>query len=135
MKGGVALYEEQFSDQLKTFYSGVSGYLYCISKSSEFQSAENSEGIFFSTNDVAVDHVDYIPDVYEALLEYEASGKFSVRRYDEQSKDRQNELTDMITSLIIKTDFYKDNEDKAGFIKRYFTEAWEKAVDKKRKTK
>ena len=31
-KNDIAHYEEQFPDQLKTFYQGVSGYLYCISE-------------------------------------------------------------------------------------------------------
>jgi len=128
IKNGVAYYEEQFPDQLKTFYKGVSGYLYCISKNSDIQSVENRECLYYSLENTVVAKVDYILDVYEELLKYEASGKLKVLRYNEQSEKRQDELIDLIATGIVKSDFFKDDEAKAQFMKKHFVKAWEKAI-------
>jgi hypothetical protein len=37
LKDGIAYYEEQFPEQLKTLYQGVCGYLYHIAMTSNFQ--------------------------------------------------------------------------------------------------
>ena len=42
MRDGVAWYEEQFPEQLKTFYKGVSGYLYCIADNSNIFSLSST---------------------------------------------------------------------------------------------
>lgn len=128
IKNGVAYYEEQFPDQLKTFYKGVSGYLYCISKNSNTKSVENRECMYYSLKNTVVVKVDYIIDVYEELLKYEASGKLKVLRYNEQSEKRQDELIDFVAIGIVKSDFFKDNETKAQFMKKHFAKAWEKAI-------
>jgi hypothetical protein len=72
--------------------------------------------------------VNFILDVYEELLKYEALGKFKVLRYNEQSEKRQDELIDLIATDIVKADFFKGNEAKAQFIKKHFVKAWEKAI-------
>lgn len=128
IKNGVAYYEEQFPDQLKTFYKGVSGYLYCISKNSDIQSVEDRECMYYSLENTVVAKVDYILDVYEELLKYESLGKFKVLRYNEQSKKRQNELIGFVSTVIVKSEFFKDNESKAKFMKKHFVRAWEKAI-------
>lgn len=130
IKNGVAHYEEQFPDQLKTFYKGVSGYLYCIFKNSDIQSVENRECLYYSLENTVIANADYILDVYEELLKYEASGKFKVLRYNEQSEKRQDELINLIASGIVKSDFFRDNEAEAQFIKKHFVKAWEKAINK-----
>lgn len=128
IKNGVAYYEEQFPDQLKTFYKGVSGYLYCISKNSDIQSVEDRKCMYYSLENTVVAKVDYILDVYEELLKYESLGKFKVLRYNEQSKKRQNELIGFVSTVIVKSEFFKDNESKAKFMKKHFVRAWEKAI-------
>jgi hypothetical protein len=129
IKNGVAYYEEQFPDQLKSFYKGVSGYLYYISKGSDIQSVEDRECMYYSLESTVVAKVDYILDVYEELLKYEALGKLKVLRYKEQSEKRQEELIDLIATSIIKSDFFKCNEAKAQFMKKHFVKAWEKAIN------
>ena len=126
-KNGIAYYEEQFPDQLKTFYQGVSGYVYCISDSENIQAVENRKNMYYCIGDVAVTESTYIPDVYEELLKYEAEGKFAVLRYNEQSAERQNELTDFMAQGIIREGFYTANKEKQEFMKKHFSKAWEKA--------
>lgn len=129
IKNGVAYYEEQFPDQLKTFYKGVSGYLYYIAQNSHIQFVENRECLYYCLEDTVVDEVDYISDVYEELIIYESLGKLKVLRYNEQSEKRQNELIDFIANAILKSDFFKDNETKSQFMKKYFVKAWEKSIN------
>lgn len=131
VKNGIAYYEEQFPDQLKTFYKGVSGYLYCIEDNLNVKPMENRDNLYYSTNDVLVTEVVQIVDVYEELLKYEAEGKFVVLRYNEQTVERQNELVDLIAEAIIRENFYVQDKDQQEFMKKHFSKAWEKAELKK----
>ena len=126
-KNDTAYYEEQFPDQLKTFYQGVSGYLYCISDSADIKVVENRTNMFYCTMDAAVAETVYISDVYEELLKYEAAGKLVVLRYHEQSAKRQDELVDFIAQGIIHEDFYTENQEKQAFMKKHFPRSWKKA--------
>ena len=130
-KNDTAYYEEQFPDQLKTFYQGVSGYLYCISDSVSIKAVENRTNMFYCTTDATVAETIYIPDVYEELLKYEAEGKFVVLRYNEQSTERQSELVDLITKGIIHAKFYAENEQMQAFMKKHFLKSWKKAESSK----
>ena len=127
VENGVVHYEEQFPDQLKTFYQGVSGYVYCISDTEDIQAVENRKNMFYYAGDAAITESIYIPDVYEELLRYEAEGKFVILRYNEQSAERQNELIDFIAQGIIHEGFYTANKEKQKFMKKHFSKAWEKA--------
>ena len=126
-KNDIAYYEEQFPNQLETFYQGVSGYLYCISDSEKIQAVKNRKNMFYCAGDIAVTESIYIPDVYEELMKYEAEGKFVVLRYNEQSAERQNELIDFMAQAIIHEGFYTENREKQEFMKMHFSKAWEKA--------
>ena len=126
-KNDFAYYEEQFPDQLKTFYQGVSGYVYCISDCADIHAVENRNNMFYCTGDSTVTEAIYIPDVYGELLKYEAEGKFVVRRYNEQSAERQKELIDFMAQGIIHEGFYTANKEKQEFMKKHFSKAWEKA--------
>lgn len=128
MKNGVAYYEEQFPDQLKTFYKGVSGYLYRIADREDITAVEDRENMYYSTESVVTAETMQIDDVYEELLKYEAEGKFVVLRYNEQSVERQNELIDFIAQGIIRSGFFEGNKQKQEFMKKHFPKSWEKAV-------
>lgn len=126
-KNDIAYYEEQSPDQLKVFYQGVSGYLYCVSDSESIKAVENRTNMFYCTTDTMVAEVIYIPDVYEALLKYETEGKFVVLRYNEQSPERKSELVDLIATDMVRFKFYAENEQKQAFMKKHFSKSWEKA--------
>ena len=126
-KNDTAYYEEQFPDQLKTFYQGVSGYLYCIPDSADIKAVENRTNMFYCSMNAIVTEAIYIPDVYEELLKYEADEKLVVLRYNEQSAERQNELVDFIAKGIIHDKFYVENESQEVFMKKPFPKSWEKA--------
>lgn len=129
IKDGTSFYEEQFPDQMKIFYGGVSGYLYACPFTPDIMAVENREHMYYSTENTETERVDCIPDVYGELIKYEALGELKVRRYNEQSEQRQNELTDLIAAAIIKENAFNDKA-KSEFYKRFFDKAWEKAVRK-----
>lgn len=127
VKNGTAYYEEQFPDQLETFYKSVSGYLYRACDASGIKACAERESIFYSTDRITVEKALMVPDVYEELLRYEESGKFRVRRFNEQSIQRQMELTELIANAILRDNFCYGNEEKAKFYKMYFENSWELA--------
>lgn len=127
IEGGVAYYEEQFSDQLRTFYQGVKGYLYTVEEGKPIQPLADRESLYYAKEPVPVSGSEEIPDVYAELLKYEATGSFKVLRYLEQTAGRQDELTDMIAEAIRRSDFFRDNEAERRFMKKYFAQSWQRA--------
>lgn len=128
MKNGIAYYEEQFPNQLKNFYQGVSGYLYRIADREDIKPVENRENMYYSTERVRISESIHISDVYEELLKYESEGKLVVLRYNEQSAERQNELVDFIAQGLIRSDLFAGNKQKQEFMKKHFPRSWEKAA-------
>ncbi len=131
VKNGIVYYEEQFPDQLKHFYDGASGYLYHVDMTSDFHPVNDRECMFYSCQNAPVTKAQLITNVYNELLKYEKDGKFKLLRYNEQTQQRQSELTDIIASSIIKASYYENNLPRANFMKKYFSTAWEKAVQQK----
>lgn len=127
IKNNIACYEEMFPNQLETFYKGVSGYLYCIEKSADISAFDGKEAMYYSEKDISVTRAVYIPDIYQELMKYEALGKFKLFRFNEQSEEKQNELIDKSAGIIVKSDFFKNDQEKLKFYKKYFSAAWERA--------
>lgn len=126
-RDGIAFYEEQFPDQLKTFYQGVSGYLYHIPFTADVQPVENRDGLFFQPNSAAIANVEFVPDVHAALLKYEANGQLRVLRYDDQTDERKAELTDRIATFILHSNFFANDQEQQAFMEKHFSKAWRKA--------
>ena len=126
IKNEIAYYEEVFPNQLEIFYKGVSGYLYCIEKTGILPVGER-ENMYYSVADVFIDRSFYVPDIYEVLMKCEAAGKLKLLRFYEQSEKRQNELIDKYAHFIIKSDFFRNDEEKLKFYRKYLTAAWERA--------
>ncbi len=127
VKNGTAYYEEQFPGQLRAFYEGVRGYVYSALKSGYVQSLPHREDLFYSRNPIRVYRVTEIPDVYQALLEYERAGKFHVLRYENASEEKRAELTNRIAAYITENNLPTQDSEESSFMKRYFARAWEKA--------
>lgn len=127
IKDGVACYEEQFPNQLQTFYQGVQGYLYTVEAGNAVQPLADRESLYYAKEQTPVTSAEVIPDVYAALLKYEAAGSFKVLRYLEQTAQRQNELTDMIAEAIRRSYFYQDDENEMHFMKKHFPLSWQRA--------
>ena len=126
IKNGIPFYEEQFPDQLKTFYKGVRGYLYCVSED-ETCKVSGRECMYASFKSKPVMKVIEIEDVYEALLAYESKGEFQVLRYLKADEKRQNELDEMMAYFFVKNHILDNMNEQTMFYKRYFTKAYELA--------
>lgn len=128
IKNGITYYEELFPMQLETFYKGVSGYLYCIKKLSNILPVNMNESMYYSEENISIDRTVYIPDIYSELIKYEALGEFRLLRFNEQPLEKQNELIDKSTDIIMKYDFFKNDELKQKFYKKFFWTAWKRAA-------
>lgn len=123
-RDGLAFYEEQFPDQLRAFYQGVSGYLYRIPKTASAHPVANRDGLFYQEGNIPVADVIFISDVYDALLKYEATGQLKVLRYNEQTNARQAELTRMIAAAIRQSNFFSDDPKQQQFMQKHFSASW-----------
>ena len=123
-RDGTAFYEEQFPEQLKTFYQGVSGYLYRIPESDAAQPVASRDGVFYQEGNVPVADAVCIDDVYAELLKYEAAGQLKVLRYNEQTNARQTELTRMIAAAIRQGNFFAGDTEQQQFMQKHFSASW-----------
>lgn len=130
VQNGVTYYEEQFPDQLKTFYKGASGYLYILSARGDVEQMERRHGIFYSRKPAEVEDVLPIPDVYEVLLRYEALGQLRVLHYPNLPQQRREELIEVMAEELRKEDFYCNDRARAEFMQKYFPAAWNRAREK-----
>lgn len=126
VEDGTAWYEEQFLDQLAAFYQGAAGWLYRVEYTPEIQPVKGREALFYAPGGAAVNGAEYIPDVYEALMEEERRGRMKVRRFRERTRKEQEELTGRIARYLRENGMLRGREE-AGFYRRYFGEAWKLA--------
>lgn len=126
IRDGVPVYEEQFPDQLQAFYQGVFGYLYEV-KSLDVLPMPHREQMYYSRQSQPVHQTIYIADVYAELLRYEKLGLFRIRRFSEQPKEIQEELTQRVSMYIQQKKLLREMSEEAHFMKRYFAAAWKLA--------
>lgn len=124
---GYIRYDEQFPDQLSKLYKGVSGYLYHCRDEGNFALTQTRD-VWISYKPVTIKSVEYIPDVYDELLRYEANGDINVIRYNELTDERKQFYYDMALQYIYKMDFVNCTSKKAMFWRDSFPQAWEYVV-------
>lgn len=129
LKDGVAYYEEQFPGQLKAFYEGVRGYVYSILPDDRVQPMPQREDLFCSSTPIKVYRTQEIPDVYQALLQYECEGKFKLLRFEDASPEKQEELIYRIATYIRESKLSEQDSEHSRFMKKYFKDAWKKAQE------
>ena len=128
IKNGITYYEEQFPNQLQSFYGNVSGSLYLAADTEQFHELDTHELMFYSTQKIPVVQEIHIQDVYQELLRYEREGYIHILRYNDATPQRQNELIRLIAEAsIIKGNLTKSDSPRARFFQKHFTSAWEYA--------
>ncbi|MBR5779022.1 MAG: hypothetical protein IKY21_00180 [Clostridia bacterium] len=131
IKENQVFYEEQFQNQLRTFYDGVSGYLYAVNNTTSFSPVNNREAMWFSPNNTKIDIVKYIPNVYDELCKYINSGELKVIHFEDVDSERVNDLYNCIVDRIISKHLLENPDDSdAVFYQKFFLEAWELAKSK-----
>ncbi len=129
MKDGVVFYEEQFPEQLKAFYAGVSGYLYLVEKKDEHIAVEGREAMFAAEGDAIVWEEQFIPDIYTELEKYRESGQLQVIPFEQVPKERIEALySHMGEQLLSQGSVQKPDCEEAQFYQTYFPSIWEAAV-------
>ena len=127
VKGGITHYEEQFPNQLQAFYQGVKGWVYCVDSPAELETMKDREGIFYSSESIVVEKILPVDSVLELLLREQQRGTFCLHRYQDASQERQQELTHMIASWIVRQNLLNLEGEDSDFYRRYFPQAWETA--------
>ena len=131
IKDGIVYYEEQFPEQLKAFYDGVSGYLYRVENNASFRSVQNRESMWYSTENAIVEGAEYIENVYDELLKYQKAGKLKIIHFEEVEKSRIDDLysrmADSVASGLLTE---MPNDPDALFYQKYFPRVWERAKSK-----
>lgn len=128
IKDGIVYYEEQFPNQFYEFYNEVKGYVYYVKESDKFLNG-NEESFYISNSDVDVIKADYIDNVYKKILEYVDKGLVKILYFNEQSKEKQDYLIGMTVQTILKKQLIGSNNENELFFKKYFIEAYQKAVN------
>lgn len=128
--GSIPVYTEYYPQALKDVYGGKTGYIYRCRCEVEL-SLDNPTSIgcaLVSRSPVEVKGYTALLDVYEALLEYERSGKLIVRRYETLS-EKQKETGEKLVLGEIRTWKLREQPDcsYSRFLRERFPEIWEKA--------
>lgn len=123
LKRGVTYYEEQFPGQLRAFYSGVQGLLYCV-EPNEGTPVEDRENMVLCHQDAPVRKAVPINDVYGLLMEHEAAGRFRLLRFEERAPEEQRELTERIAGHIRENGLLERDDEESRFFRRYFVQSW-----------
>lgn len=129
LRDDLVIYEEQFPDQLKTFYQGVSGYIYEVESNVFVEKTPNREHIYVCRKPIPVSDCRFIPDVYDEILRRERAGQIRVIRYPEMPKEQLKLLHDHIVDSIRMAKMRSDpNSEQAQFYATYFPALWEQAT-------
>lgn len=122
LKNGIVTYQEQFPGQLRAFYQGVSGYLYCIEKTADMQPVANRENMWVCPHEAPIARVEFIPDVYERIMLYVREGLVRVTQADD---DFRAELDEHLVEQFLREGLINDPDcPNSRFYSRFFPRAW-----------
>lgn len=123
---GTLVFQEMFSGALKYFYKGISGYIYQCEGD---YPADPNVPTSVSTNEIVpVIDCEYIDDVYEHILRYEAQGKFIYEHYEDLPQWRIDVIRGQIIRFIKRNDLIADNiHPSRKFIMEKFPQYWAEA--------
>lgn len=123
---GIAIYHEQFPDQLRKMYQNRSGYLYTCENNDNIIKA-HTNGVWAAYKPITVTSEEYIEEAYAEILKSESRGEVQVIRYESISDEKKREITIMMSNYISKNRLLFSNSPKACFFHENFPEAWEMA--------
>ena len=127
IRDGIVGYHEQFPGQLKSFYNGVSGFIYYCSKNDNWIPASKPD-TWMCSHDVVLEGCEKVENVYEEIIRYETEGKVHVVRFEAMTPEEQDKTVQMIADLIIKKNYLLDqSKEEAIFLKSHNKLAWKRA--------
>lgn len=123
-RDGKVYYEEKFPGQLQTLYRGMSGYVY-ETHASGVQT--KIPGIYVCDQNAAVNGVEYIPDVYDAIGMEIRKGNVVFTSFEGLTPEqiRQNHHGMVLEFLGDRI----QNPSRLAFLREHFPKAWAEAQE------
>ena len=119
LRDGIQHYFERFPNQLQILYEGKEGFLYQPVLSDGLMNTKDNT--WESPVNVPVVLCEYIPNVYEAILQEEAAGNVIIHRYTEidpvEQKRHANYIRDHLNDPLCEE--YRD------FLVQHFSSLWD----------
>ena len=88
-KEGQLHYDEYFSDQTHRLYAGHSGWVY-TAETTNLPRLDKMTWIYLSEEEVPITRAEFIPDLYVALLDAEATGRLVLHRYEDATEQKHH---------------------------------------------
>ena len=114
---GILQLDEYYPAATIETYKGVSGFIYSTRKIANCKELPTIPYSVVSVNSVSVDSCEFIADAYTALLEAAEQGKIILTRYENNSKDKINWITE---SVIREYGQARSNPEYQLFLKAKF---------------
>lgn len=134
---GVPVYNETFSNGLRSFYEGVKGVIYTAEGDFETDANTTIRHAVISREPVPIQRADEVEDAYERILRYEREGRLCIRRFDqlteaERARDRRM-VANTIQRLRLWEEIQTIERGEAGnplapFVRDTFPDIWEEAL-------
>lgn len=121
------VYTEYYPDNLYDIYSGKSGYIYKYNSEENLKPFPGIKYAYISKEELKIDSVEFIDDIYRKLIHFEEQGKLIINRYDSLSAKRKGFIHNQIITEIKKNNLLSEKNDYSTFIKKKFPEAWKDA--------
>lgn len=126
IQGEDIYYQEYFPDALEKIYRGKSAWLYRCALREDMQTTQIPNE-YVTPQPVPVLEKDFIPDVYEALLEQERLGALRIIRYAEMTERRRQWILNAEAEVVVKNNLLHENSPFARYIRETYPESWELA--------
>lgn len=119
-KHGTLLYDEYFPDQLRLIYAGHDGWIYHTDADS-LPRLDKMPWVHLSESPVPITHAEYIPDLYQAMLDAEKAGKFVFNRYESIPESQR----DIHRRVVRNSLAGRGEDDYVQFMRRHIPELFE----------
>ncbi len=119
---GKVHYEEWFPNQLKTLYSGRSGWVYEADVETE---PHRIRGVRISHQEVTISRCYPIKDAYQEIQEEIQKGNIILRTFEEASEAELRKDRDGLVNMLQHGPTI--TPERQSFFQIYFPECWEKA--------
>lgn len=116
-KDGVLELDEYYPNATIDTYQGVSGFIYSVSEPADCKKLEDIPFAFVTENPVNIEHCEFIPDAYEAILKAAKKGEIILKKYEENSEAMLNWIKKTVTSEYEQS---QDHPDYRLFLKAKF---------------
>ncbi len=121
----IPFYKEGYKDALKECFSGVDGYCYTV-PADTFEHKTSFSGELVSETAVPVLKSEYIPDLYDAIMSAEKSGKIIITLFDEHNDQFNAQFREKLRRMITDCHLPEHKESQLySFVQRKYPDILE----------